>query len=76
MTVFVIFCLSIYVVAVTVAGLSSGFLDQGPVVQSILSLTSLLRGQLLTYDFITKYTGIFCEKMREASKKILVYFRY
>ena len=33
----------------------------GPVVQSIISLTSSLRGQLLSVlDFITKYTEIFC----------------
>ena len=35
--------------------------DLGPVVQSIVSLTSSLRGQLVKfYDFITKYTEIFC----------------
>ena len=34
--------------------------DQGLVVQSIVSLTSSLRGQLkVFYDFITKYTDIF-----------------
>ena len=37
---------------------------QGPVVQSIVSLTSSLRGQLVKcfYDFITKSTDIFCCK--------------
>ena len=39
--------------------------DLGPGVQSIVSLTSSLRGQLVQlvkvfYDFITKYTDIFC----------------
>ena len=36
-------------------------LNQGPVVQSIVSLTSLLSGQLVKvfYYFITKYTDIF-----------------
>ena len=39
----------------------------GPVVQSIVSLTSSLRGQIVVfYYFITKYTNIFVEKMREA----------
>ena len=38
---------------------------QGPVVQSIVSLTSLLRVQVF-YDYITKYTEIFVEKMRDA----------
>ena len=38
---------------------------QGPVVQSIVSFTSPLSGQLY-YNFITKYTDIFVEKMREA----------
>ena len=34
---------------------------QVPVVQSIVSLTSSLRGKLIMfYDFITKYTDIFC----------------
>ena len=32
----------------------------GPVVQSNNSLMSSLRGQLVFYDFITKYTDIFC----------------
>ena len=45
--------------------------DLGPVVQSIVSLMSSLRGHLvmcftLFYDFINKYTDIFVEKMREA----------
>ena len=37
---------------------------QGPVVQSIVSLTSSLRGQLSKCfaSFITKYTDIFCGK--------------
>ena len=55
----------------------------GPVVQSIVSLTSSLRGQLVKC-FTTLYpnTLIFLlKKMREAfahffNKKILVYFRY
>ena len=41
----------------------SYFFDNlGPVVQSIISLMSLLRGQFVMffYDFITKYTNIFC----------------
>ena len=43
--------------------------EQGPVVQSIVSLTSLLRGQLVKC-FTTKYTRIFfVEKMREAFAK-------
>ena len=33
----------------------------GPVVQSIISLTSSLRGQLVKY-FTTLYTEIFCRK--------------
>ena len=37
------------------------FTIQGPVVQSIVSLTSSLRGQLVF--FITKYTNIFVESM-------------
>ena len=32
----------------------------GPVVQSIVSLKSSLRGQLVNYDFITKYIDMFC----------------
>ena len=60
----------------------------GPVVQSIVSLTSSLRGQLLKSffsNFITKYPDIFVEKMREAfalqklltfvQQKILAYNR-
>ena len=37
---------------------------QGPVVQSIVSLTSSLKGQLVQffYDFVNKYTDIFCRK--------------
>ena len=61
---------------------------QGLVVQSIVSLTSSLRGQLVKCftDFITKHTDFFVEKMREAfamqkashifSTKILAYLRY
>ena len=43
----------------------------GPVVQSIISLTSSF------YDFITKYTDIFVEKMREvfAIQKLLTFFQ-
>ena len=41
--------------------------DLGPVVQSIVSLTSSLRGQQVFCNFITKHTGIFVEKMRKAS---------
>ena len=42
--------------------------NMGPVVQSIVSLTSSLRGQVVkcfNYDFITKYTEIFCQKKWE-----------
>ena len=52
------------------------FIVQGPVVQSIVSLTSSLRGQLVikvSYDFITKNTDIFVEKIQQT---ILEYFRY
>ena len=51
---------------------------QGPVVQSIVSLTSLLRDQfVLFYDFITKCTDIFVAKMREAfaMQKLLTFFQ-
>ena len=56
----------------------------GPVVQSTVSLRSLLKSKLLkVYDFITNYTNIFVEKVREAAKachilsrKILANFRY
>ena len=59
----------------------------GPVVQSIISLTSSLRGQLIKfYDFITKYTDIFDEKNERnfcsakaspiISPKILACLRY
>ena len=58
-----------------------------PVVQSIVSLMGLLGGQLeVFYDFLTKYTDIFVEKMREAfalqkrltffQQNILAYLRY
>ena len=61
--------------------------NQGPVVQSIVSLMSSLRGQLVKYFMtITKYTDIFVEKMRVAfamqklltffQQNILAYFRY
>ena len=48
----------------------------GPVVQSIIGLTSSLRGQVF-YDFITKSTDIFVEKMREvfALQKLLTFFK-
>ena len=57
---------------------------QGPVVQSIVSLTvvqnivsltSLLRGQLVKC-FVAKYMDIFVEEMREAlaMQKILIFF--
>ena len=37
--------------------------DQGPVVRNIVSLTTLLRCQLIKYaNYIIKYTGIFCCK--------------
>ena len=57
---------------------------QGPVVQSIVSLTSSLRGQLLSVlDLITKYIEIFCWKNEKSLKlltffqqKILAYLRY
>ena len=62
--------------------------DQGPVVQSIVSLTSSLRGQLVKY-FMTLLANtliFFVEKMSEAfavqkrltffQQKILVYLRY
>ena len=51
--------------------------DQGPVVQSIVSLTSSLRGQLVKcFMNITKRTDIFVEKMREAFavQKLLTFF--
>ena len=61
---------------------------KGPVVQSILSLTSSLRGKLVKY-FMTLLLNtliFFVEKMREAfalqklhtffQQKILDYFRY
>ena len=61
---------------------------QGPVVQSMVSLTSSLRGQLVRC-FMTSYPNIlifFAEKMREAfalqklftffQPKILAYLRY
>ena len=55
------------------------FLDQGLVVQSIVSLTSSLKGQLVKcFDFITKYTDIFgWKKMRDAFalQKILSFFQ-
>ena len=44
---------------------------QGPVVQSMVSLKSLLRGQLLFYDFITKYTDSFCK----STEKLLSVFQ-
>ena len=64
--------------------------DQGPVVQSIVSLTSLLRGQLVkSFTTLLPNTHIFfVEKMREAlafalqklliffQQKILAYLRY
>ena len=54
--------------------------DLGPVVQSIVSLTSSIRSQLVKcfttlyntnkfYDFIIKYTDIFVEKMRHFFKQ-------
>ena len=53
--------------------------DLGPVAQSIVSLTSSLRGQLVKcfYDFITKNTDIFVDKMREAFalQKLLTFFQ-
>ena len=63
-------------------------IDQGPVVQSIVSLTSSLRGQLIKYFTSLKTNTLifFVEKMREAfalqklltffQQKILAYFRY
>ena len=59
------------------------FEDPGPVVQSIVSLTSSLRGQLVK-RFMTLLPNrpsiFFVEKIREASHifptKILAYFRY
>ena len=63
--------------------LDIGITFLGPVVQSIISLTSLLRGQLVKC-FATFITTLifFVENMREAFaflrlfKKILAYFRY
>ena len=59
---------------------------QGLVVQRIVSLTSSIRDQLVFYDFITKHTEFFAEKMSEAfalqkrltffSTKISAYSRY
>ena len=73
----------------TNVNMSSKLIFLGPVVQSIVSLTSSLRGQLvktLFYDFITKYTDMFVAKMREVfalqkllaflQQKILANFRY
>ena len=40
------------------------FGNQGPVIQSIVSLTSSLRGQLVKFFYhLTKYTEFFVEKM-------------
>ena len=51
-----------------------------PVVQSIVSLTSLLNTLIffvvLFYDFIIKYTDIFCRKKYFSTKKVLAYIRY
>ena len=44
--------------------------NQGPVVQSIVILTSSLRGQVVIkclYDFIIKYTDIFFVEINERS---------
>ena len=48
--------------ALTVTLLQIVSLILGPVVQSIVSLISSFRGQLVKffYNFITKYTEIFC----------------
>ena len=50
----------------------------GPVVLNIASLTNTLRGQRVEcfYNFITKYTDIFVEFMREdfALQKLLTLF--
>ena len=69
-------------------GLKSHPKDQGPVVQSFVSLTNPLRGQLIKC-FTTLYPNtlkFFVEKMREAfalqklltffQQKILAYLRY
>ena len=40
-------------------------INHGPVVQSIVSLTSSLRGQLVFYDFITKCTDFFKKKLEK-----------
>ena len=53
--------------------------DQGPVVQSIVSLTSSLRGQLVKYytTLLLKTLKLFVEKMREAfaPQKLLKLFQ-
>ena len=54
------------------------FLRLGPVVQSIVSLTSSLRCQLVKcFLTITKYTDIFVEKIRVAfaMQKLLTFFQ-
>ena len=49
---------------------TDGRADQGPVVQSIVSLTSSLRGQLIKCftNLLPNTLDIFVEKMREAAK--------
>ena len=49
----------------------------GPVVQSIVNLTSLLRGQLVKYftTLLLNTVKFFVEKMREALKKLLTLFQ-
>ena len=53
--------------------------DQGPVVQSIVSLTSSLRGQLVKYfmTLLLNTLKFFVEKMREAFalQKLLTLFQ-
>ena len=54
-------------------------IDQGPVVQSIVTLTSSLRGQLIKcfMTLLPKILIFFVEKMREAFalQKLLTFFR-
>ena len=50
---------------------------QDPVVQSIVSLTSLLRGQLVKvfYQFMNKYTDFFIENLRKAFALLFTLFQ-
>ena len=58
---------------------NSNSVDQGPVVQSMVSLTSSLRGQLVKYftTLLLNTLKFFVEKMREAFalQKLLTLFQ-